>query len=187
MTETTAAPPAPTRESLEAVAREFNGLRALYGPTVTREAATLLDAFCRAALDQGRTVLDDGHQHLAAAATETALAPYRGHRQDERTHAELQTLLDTLESALTATGLTLMPNHGSRSGHAVAPLPDGRLQGPGLSVSLHLNGGWDVCLNQPGASVLTVYAPVTEDGAREVAQVVHEVLTGQRRPDLTRR
>ncbi|MEV7122188.1 hypothetical protein [Kitasatospora griseola] len=106
-------PPAPTRESLEAVAREYNQLRALYGPTITREAATLLDTLCRAVLDRGRTVLNDGH-HLVAAATEAVVAPYCG---------------------------------------------------PGLRVSLHLDGGWDVCLNRPGSSLVPLYAPITLDGA----------------------
>ncbi|GGR01025.1 hypothetical protein GCM10010195_66110 [Kitasatospora griseola] len=40
---------------------------------------------------------------------------------------------------------------------------------------------------RPGTSVLSLYASVTADGAHEVAQVVHEILTGQRCPDITLR
>ncbi|MFJ5121862.1 hypothetical protein [Kitasatospora sp. NPDC088548] len=174
----------PSPASTGAVARAYERLTGLYGPSVHREAAALLDDLYEAAAKHGheRTSADLGW--LVTAATEATSNKYR-HRGPDRSLAELQQLTKALTAAFTDVGLTLAPSAG-RTGAAVEPLPGGPVWGwdgrTGLAVGIYLNGGWDVMVNQPQSRVFSMYAPATEAGAREVAEIVRGILSGDR-PD----
>ncbi|MGN9839075.1 hypothetical protein ACTMTI_13230 [Nonomuraea sp. H19] len=47
------------------------------------------------------------------------------------------------------------------------------------TVGIFLNGGWDLTINQPGSSVVSIYALTTTEGAAEVAESVRGVLHGE--------
>jgi hypothetical protein len=97
----------------------------------------------------------------------------------ELTGTERHAARDALISELSAKGLTVEP--GQRI--AVEPLPDGprfgyRGQAP---VSLALtSGGWDIRVDEvASADPRPIAAPATEDGAREVAELVRKILSGE--------
>ncbi|WP_329492465.1 hypothetical protein OG618_37460 (plasmid) [Kitasatospora sp. NBC_01246] len=174
----------PSPESTAAVARAYERLAGLFGPTVHAEAAALLDDLYEAAARHGHERASADLGSLITAATEATCTRYR-HRGPDRSLAELQQLTKVLAAAFTEAGLTLAPSAG-RTGAAVEPLPGGPAWGwdgrTGLAVGIYLNGGWDVMVNQRESRVFSLYAPATEAGAREVAVIVHGILSGDR-PD----
>ncbi|MFI7396260.1 hypothetical protein [Streptomyces tendae] len=98
----------------------------------------------------------------------------------ELTGTERHTARDALVSELGARGLTVQP--GQRV--VVEPLPGGprfgyRGQAP---VSLALTGGgWDIRVDEVASAdgPRPIAAPATEEGAREVAELVHKILSGE--------
>ncbi|MBP0454008.1 hypothetical protein J5Y04_31370 [Kitasatospora sp. RG8] len=171
-------------QSTAVVTRAYERLAGLCGPTVQLEAALLLDDLYAATAKHGheRTSTDLGW--LVTAATEATSSKHR-HRGPNRSVAELQQLTKALTTGLTEAGLVLTLSAG-RTGAAVEPLSGGPVWGgngrTGLAVGIYLNGGWDVMVNQPQSRVFSLYAPATEAGAREVAEIVHGNLSGDR-PD----
>lgn len=169
----------PTTDSPTRIRRIYDGHAGLYAPSVVTEAAALLDSYLATAEQYG---LDreaaDGEGWLALAAAEAVSGKY-GRPATERTPSELSQLGRDLNAALTAEGLEIVPTQ-VRMGTGVAPLPGGRTWGMngGLTVALYSNSGWHLMVNATGTAVLTVCAPVTAVGAREVAEVVRDVLRG---------
>lgn len=70
------------------------------------------------------------------------------------------------------------------AGVAVEPVAGGPLWGwdgrTGLVVVLYLDDGWTLMVNQAGMRrPVSIYAPVTDEGARDVAELVGQVLRGE--------
>ncbi|MFF4821272.1 hypothetical protein ACFY2K_42595, partial [Kitasatospora sp. NPDC001309] len=144
------------------------------------EATRLLDDLAAAAEKHGHHG-GDAAGWLAQAAAEATSTKHHRMARTERTPAELTELLRALSDAFTELGLTVVPSQGGRGSVAVAPVPGGPTWGineTGLRVSLYIDGGWDLTVNQPQTRVCSIYAPTTEAGAREVAALVAAVLRG---------
>ncbi|MFC8676708.1 hypothetical protein ACFUEN_28985 [Streptomyces griseorubiginosus] len=170
----------PTEDSINKITTHYSGLRALYAPSVIKEAAQLLDAFHKTAHDHGHT-RDSLHLGALIPAAADATAGKYGRPSAERTHTEVVALHAALAEALRAEGLTIAASR-IPFGVAVEPLPGGPRWGwdgiTGLAVALYPDGGWDLMVNTPRTRVFTIHAPSTPDGAREVAAIVHSLLRG---------
>ncbi|MER6256805.1 hypothetical protein ABT224_36230 [Streptomyces sp. NPDC001584] len=159
-------------------ARALHGSRVLYTPSVLAEAAELLGKLYTAGQEH-----HIGREDWAAVTglpmgVLDALAA-RYCSRVELTGTERHAARDTLIGELSAKGLTVQP--GARI--VVEPLPDGprfgyRGQAP---VSLALTSdGWDIRVDEvASAGPHPIAAPATEDGAREVAELVRKILSGE--------
>lgn len=177
----------PSEQSVVRIRRRFDGYAGLYGPSVVTDAASLLDAYLATAAQHGldeTAANDEGWLTLAAA--ESTVARYR-RPATERTSTDLSRLRSALTAAFTAEGLHVVPTP-VRMGVGVAPVPGGPTWGAadGLAVAIYSDSGWELMLNSTRTPSHSVYAPVTEAGADEVAQLVHGVLRGDL-PDPFRR
>ncbi|MGA5643269.1 hypothetical protein ACPCTN_31585 [Streptomyces cinereoruber] len=166
-----------TRE--EQSARALYGSRVLYTPSVLAEAAELLGKLYTA----GQEHHIDREDWAAVTSLPVGVLDVLAARYCSRvqlTGTEWHAVRDTLISELGAKGLTIQP--GQRV--TVEPLPDGprfgyRGQAP---VSLALtSGGWDIRVDEVANAdgPRPIAAPATEDGAREVAELVRKILTGE--------
>ncbi|MDH6128807.1 hypothetical protein [Kitasatospora sp. GP82] len=167
---------APSTESLAALSRFFTDCPDLIGPTALTTAALLLDDLSGAALVHGHTVNSPGMNWLVNAAAEATLQRLRSREQPIRPASETAPLLDRLRAALRDAGLDAVP--GTRSGVTVA-VPPGRptsVSSSELTIALHR--GWELTINSAGSSVVSVRAPVTENGAVEIAGIVRDILSG---------
>lgn len=169
----------PTTDSPARVRRIYDGHAGLYAPSLVTEAAALLDAYLATAEQHGldrKAADEDGWLALSAAE---AISRKYGRPKTERTSTELSQLVRELNTALTAEGLEVVPTQ-IRMGTGVAPVPGGPIWGMngGLVVALYSDSGWHLMANASGTTVHTIYAPVTADGTREVAELVHGVLRG---------
>lgn len=178
MTTPATPPAAPT--SADRVRRIFDGYTGLYAPSVIAEAAAYLDDLLATAARHGHT---DRHSDTAGwlvqAAAEATSSKYGRPRHDRTGTATMQALAD-LTAAFQDRDLTIVVCH-ARMGVAVAPIPDGPAWGygsAGLAVCLYVDSGWSLSVNQPQSRVYAIHAPVTKEGAAEVAELVHGVLTG---------
>lgn len=165
-----------TRE--EHSARALYGSRVLYTPSVLAEAAELLGKLYTAGQEH-----HIGREDWAAVTSlpvgvlDVLAARYCS--RVELADTEWHAVRDTLIGELGAGGLTVRP--GQRV--AVEPLPDGprfghRGQAP-LSLAL-TSGGWDIRVDEvASAGPHPIAAPATEDGAREVAELVRKILSGE--------
>ncbi|MFJ4342933.1 hypothetical protein [Streptomyces sp. NPDC088915] len=164
-----------TRE--EQSARPLYGSRVIYTPSVLAEAAELLGKLYTAGQEHHIDREDwAAVTSLPVGVLEVLAARYCS--RVELTGAERHAVRDTLIGELSARGLTVRP--GQRV--AVEPLPGGPRfghRGQAL-VSLALtSGGWDIRVDEiAGAGPHPIAAPATEDGAREVAELVHKILSG---------
>ncbi|MGO1900571.1 MAG: hypothetical protein ACTH0H_05770 [Brachybacterium sp.] len=166
-------------DSAARIRRIYDGHAGLYAPSVVTEAARLLDAYLATAGQHGLDpAAADEHGWLARAAAETTAQRYR-RPASERSPAEVNRLSAELCTMLTAEGLELVPTP-VRMAVGVAPVPGGPVWGlgGGLAVALYTDSGWELMLNSPRTTSHTIHAPATNSGAREVAQLVHGVLTG---------
>lgn len=170
----------PTESSINKISAVYAHHAALYAPSVTTEAARLLDALLDTAEQHGYPRTSDDLGTLATAAAYTVSRKY-GRPATERQYAEITQLHRALAQALTEEGLTITGCH-VRMGVAVEPLADGPRWGwdgtAGLAVALYSDGGWDLMVNQTRTRVFTIHAPDTADGAREIAAIVHSILRG---------
>jgi hypothetical protein len=159
-------------------ARASYGSGALYAPSVLAEAAELLGKLYAAGQEHHIDREDWAAVTSLPLGVLDALAA-RYCSNVELTGTERHAARDALISELSAKGLTVEP--GQRI--AVEPLPDGprfgyRGQAP---VSLALtSGGWDIRVDEvASADPRPIAAPATEDGAREVAELVRKILSGE--------
>lgn len=167
--------------SVEAIRRVCSRYRGLYAPSVTAEAAALLDDLAdttaKYGLDRGEVV-----STLSGFAADVISSKY-GRPAVERAFSEVGQLVRALSDAFVATGLKLAVAR-TRSGAAVEPVEGGPSWGvgghAGLAVSLYLNSGWDLHANVAESTrAVPIYAPATPDGAREVAELVRQVIHGE--------
>lgn len=166
--------------SADRVRKVFAGYTGLYAPSVIAEAAQLLDALLDTAEQHGYGRQDEAAGWLVTAAAEAVSSKCRS-TSGKRSYDEVNALTSTLTRELTARGLTLAPSAG-RGAVAVEPVAGGPSWGlsgrAGLAVSLYTDGGWDITVNQLQSRVHAVHAPVTAEGAKEVADIVHGILHG---------
>ncbi|MFE9406891.1 hypothetical protein ACFYNY_34850 [Streptomyces sp. NPDC006530] len=164
-----------TRE--EHSARALYGSRVIYTPSVLAEAAELLAKLYTA----GQEHHIDREDWAAVTSLPTGVldaltARYCSHVA--LTHSEYDAVRNSLIGELGARQLTV--ERGQRI--TVAPLPGGPSWGDagrsGLSLGLTV-GGWDISIDELASSPHTIAAPATEDGAREVAELVHKILSGE--------
>jgi hypothetical protein len=169
----------PTTDPRTRIERIYQQYAGLYAPSAVDEATTLLDAYLATAaqhgLDRAAADYDGG---LARSAADAVARQYT-RPATERTSAELSQLVRELNTALTAEGLEVVPTQ-VRMGTGVAPVSGGPTWGMngGLTVALYSDSGWHLMVNAARTTVHTIHAPVTADGAREVARLVHGVLRG---------
>ncbi|MGW5049366.1 hypothetical protein [Streptomyces griseoluteus] len=166
-----------TREERSACAPY--GTRVIYPPSVLAEAAELLGKLYTAGQEHHIDREDwAAVTSLPLGVLEVLAARYCS--RVELTGTERHAARDTLVSELGARGLTVQP--GQRV--AVEPLPDGPRfghRGQAL-VSLALTSdGWDIRVDETAGAdgPRPIAAPATEDGAREVAELVHKILSGE--------
>ncbi|MFE2529462.1 hypothetical protein ACFXEL_35145 [Streptomyces sp. NPDC059382] len=165
-----------TRE--EQSARAVYGSRVLYTPSVLAEAVDLLSKLYTA----GQEHHIDREDWAAVTSLPVGVLDALAARYSscfELTGTERYAVRDTLISELGARGLTARP--GERV--AVEPLPDGPRFGyrGQASVSLALtSGGWDIRIDEAiSGAPRPIAAPATEFGAREVAELVRGILSGE--------
>ncbi|MFI2215147.1 hypothetical protein [Streptomyces sp. NPDC020141] len=166
-------------DSTARIRRHYDGLAALHAPSVIAEAATLLDAYVATAVQHGvdpKRADEDGY--LTASAAETIARKY-GTPRPERSATETHRLQSALRTAFADEGLEVVPTQ-VRMGIAVEPVPGGPTWGihGGLAVALYTDSGWQLMVNTARTTVHTIYAPATDAGAAEVAQLVHGILRG---------
>ncbi|MFD4320530.1 hypothetical protein [Streptomyces sp. NPDC058548] len=165
-----------TRE--EQSARALYGSRVLYTPSVLAEAVELLSKLY-AAGQEHRIDREDwaAVTSLPVGVLDVLAARYCS--RVELTGTEWYAARDALIGELSAKGLTIRP--GERV--AVEPLPDGPRFGyrGQASVSLALtSGGWDIRVDEvASAGPHPIAAAATEAGAREVAELVRKILSGE--------
>jgi hypothetical protein len=160
-------------------ARTSYGSGALYAPSVLAEAAELLGKLYAAGQEHHIDREDWAAVTSLPLGVLDALAA-RYCSRVELTGTERHAVRDALISELNAKGLTVQP--GQRI--AVEPLPDGPRfgsRGQEAPVSLALtSGGWDIRVDEvASAGPRPVAAPASEDGAREVAELVRKILSGE--------
>ncbi|QDN84369.1 hypothetical protein [Streptomyces sp. RLB3-6] len=168
-----------------AIRRNTAGGRHLYAPSVLEEATRLAAKFYAAGKEHQIEAGDWDNVTSFASAALDALASKYGSRV-RLSREELRKVSGALLTALADKGLTARP--GRRT--AIDPLPGGPRWGlaqTGLAVGIHLDGGWDLTVDQPTSSVRSITAPPTEDGAREVADIVHAILRGDAPDPFARR
>lgn len=169
----------PTAQAYEAVSSYYSRLRTLYAPSVVREAARMLDDLLDVAVRHGHDRASSDLSWLTTAAAEATSGTYR-RPAVERSGAEVTAMLQVLTRALAAEGLTVT-NARRRNSVAVDPVPGGPTWGAGgrgLAVALYADATWDLGANLISTRSVSIHAPVTEDGAREVAVIVNSVLRG---------
>ncbi|MFJ4787591.1 hypothetical protein [Streptomyces sp. NPDC088794] len=172
----------PTEQSITQITRHYSGLRALYAPSVITEAALLLDALYATAGEHGHSREDRLGRlgGLITAAAEASSGKY-GRPAVERTGDQIAALLMALRDGLQGEGLTVTGCQ-VRLGVAVEALSAGPHWGldgrTGLAVAVYSDSGWELLTNQARGTVLSIHAPTTKDGAREVAGIVKGILKG---------
>ncbi|MFJ8006108.1 hypothetical protein [Streptomyces fagopyri] len=169
------------RTSEDRIREHFGRLYALFAPSVVTDAAAYLDALTVTAGQHGHAADPDHVGMLAQVAAE--VTPRKYHRpSEERSGTEVYEMLGILRKAFEAAGLTIAGSQ-VRMGAAVEPLEGGPVWGwdgkAGLSVALYSDSGWELMVNQPQTRIFSIYAPVTVDGAAEVAAIVRSILTGE--------
>jgi hypothetical protein len=188
MADTESILPSSASDSAEKVRKVLAGYSGLYAPSIITEAAALLDAYLDTAeqcgLDRAAANFDGW---LTLAAAESVSRQYGGRPKQERTSAQLHSLVGELRTALAAEGLEIVPTP-VRMGIGVAPLPGGPTwgMGRGLAVAMYVDSGWELMANSEQTRVHAIHAPATVAGAAEVAHLVHGVLQGTE-PDPFRR
>lgn len=159
--------------------REEQGARVLYTPGFLAEAADLLSKLYAAGQEHHIEREDwAAVTSLPVGVLDALTARYRS--RPELTSVELHAARDTLVGELTAKGLAVRP--GLRV--VVDPLAGGPrfgYQGRDAPVSLALTReGWDIRVDEAAsAHPLPIAARATEDGAREVAELVRKILCGE--------
>ncbi|MEU3978101.1 hypothetical protein [Streptomyces bacillaris] len=176
----------PTTDSAARIRRIYDRYAGLYADSLVTAAAALLDAYLATAEQHGLEGKAADEEGWLAQAAADAVSKQHGRPKTERTASELNELLAHLRTALAAEGLTVVSTP-VRMGVAVEPLPGGPVWGTGpggwndpggLAVALYSDSGWQLSTNSTRSTVHSIYAPVTEAGAAEVAQLVHGVLRG---------
>ncbi|MFJ8388652.1 hypothetical protein ACIQ9Q_29825 [Streptomyces sp. NPDC094438] len=164
-----------TRE--EQGARALYGSRVIYVPSVLAEAAELLGKLYAA----GQEHHIDPEDWAAVTGLPVGVLSVLDARYCSRVKlstSELHAARDTLVAELSARRVTVQP--GQRI--AVAPLPGGPAWGSrgesGLSLGLS-SEGWDIRVDEIASQPRPIAAPTTEEGAREVAGLVHKILSGE--------
>ncbi|MFH9439281.1 hypothetical protein [Streptomyces rochei] len=163
----------------EQSARALYGSRVLYAPSVLAEAAELLGKLYTAGQEHHIEREDWAAVTSLPMGVLDALAA-RYCSRIELTGTERHASRDALISELSGRGLTVQPAQRV----VVEPLAGGprfgyRGQAP---VSLALtSGGWDIRVDEAANAhgPHPIAAPATEDGAREVAELVHKILSGE--------
>ncbi|MFF1737863.1 hypothetical protein [Streptomyces sp. NPDC058247] len=165
-----------TRE--EPGAHALYGSRVLYAPSVLAEAAELLGKLYAA----GQEHHIDPEDWAAVTSLPTGVLDVLVARYCSRVKlstSELHAVRGTLIAELGARRVTVRP--GQRI--AVAPLSGGPAWGSrggsGLSLGLSSSGGWDISVDEIASQSRPIAAPTTEEGAREVAVLVHKILRGE--------
>lgn len=159
--------------------RALYGARVLYVPSVLAEAADLLAKMYEAGQHHGITPEDwAAVTSLPTGVVDALAARYCSHVK--LTSTELHTARDTLIGELGTKGLTVRP--GLRI--AVDPPAGGPrfgYQGREAPLSLALtSGGWDIRVDEPASDrPHPIAAPATDEGAREVAELVRKILCGE--------
>ncbi|NUK84939.1 hypothetical protein [Streptomyces lunaelactis] len=170
----------PTTDSPARIRRIYDGYAGLYADSLVTDAAALLDAYLATAEQHGQDRKAADEEGWLALAAAEAVSKKHSRPKTERVASELHELLAHVRTALTAEGLTVVSTP-VRMGVAVAPVPGGPVWGTGpggLAVALYSDSGWQLSTNSTRSTVHSIYAPVTEAGAAEVAQLVHGVLRG---------
>ncbi|MEU9480804.1 hypothetical protein [Streptomyces sp. NPDC048191] len=155
------------------------GSRVLYVPSVLAEAADLLATMYEAGQDHGIGPEDWAAVTSLPTGVVDALAA-RYCSRVKLTSVELHAARDALVEELSAKGLTVRP--GLRV--AVDPPAGGPrfgYQGREAALSLTLTSeGWDIRIDEPASDrPRPIAAPATEEGAREVAELVRKILSGE--------
>ncbi|MFI1535541.1 hypothetical protein [Streptomyces anandii] len=167
--------------STDRIRAHYAHLNALHGPTVIAEASSLLDALLDTAERQGYDRDGEALGWLVTAAAETAASRYDRPTTD-RTAADLAEMRAALRAAFNERGLTVTDCRAPM-GIAVERTPGGPGWGTGgkagLAVTLWTNTTWELTINAARARAFPVVAPVTEDGARDVAALVRDIATGK--------
>lgn len=152
------------------------GSRVIYAPSVLTEAAELLSKLYTA----GQEHHIDREDWAAVTSLPTGVLDVLTARYCSHValpHSEYDAVRNSLIGELGARRLTV--KRGQRI--TVAPLPGGPSWGnagrSGLSLGLTV-GGWDISIDEIASSPRMIAAPATEDGAREVAELVHKILSG---------
>lgn len=188
---TTPAPDGPTftDQAYASIERAAGNRRDLYAPSVLQQAAALLTDLWDAGSRHGVTTdAWSWSTDLGGATLDVITRPYDRAPSPERTHQELSALKASLIGALADNGVTaeLGPRTFVRV-HRQDRTPPGGYDGTAnLLVGIYSDGGWDVCFDAHGASVVSIAAPATEAGAVEVAQIVHALVNGELGNPLSR-
>ncbi|MFI0454534.1 hypothetical protein [Actinomadura sp. 6N118] len=172
--------------SEQQISRHLARHRALYAPSVVAEAAAFLDDLLAVADRHGVDPTAEAAGWLVTAAAES-ISPRYGRPPVERTVAQVRELTAALDAECDRIGLTRALPAGGRDATtvAVAPAPGGPTWGispTGLAVRIYTDAGWDLTINQARTPAISIYAPATPDGAREVARMLDRILHG-RAPD----
>ncbi|MYS36345.1 hypothetical protein K388_07127 [Streptomyces sp. KhCrAH-43] len=153
------------------------GSRVIYTPSVLAEAAELLGKLYSA----GQEHHIDREDWAAVTSLPMGVLDALAARYCSRvtlTHVEYNTVRDRLIGELDARNLTAE----RRQRVTVAPLPGGPSWGSsgrsGLSLGLTV-GGWDISVDEIASRPHSIAAPATEDGARDVAELVRKILSGE--------
>ncbi|MFF5265320.1 hypothetical protein ACFY4C_41100 [Actinomadura viridis] len=168
----------------ERIRRHLARHRALYAPGVIAEAAALLDDLLEAAARHGVDPAAEATGWLVTAAAES-IGPRYGRPAVERTAGQVRELAGVLAAECDRIGLQRAIATGGGAAVAVAPVPGGPTWGiasTGLVVRIYSDAGWDLTINQARTPVISIYAPATADGARQVAEMLGRILHG-RAPD----
>ncbi|QNS09406.1 hypothetical protein [Streptomyces xanthii] len=155
------------------------GAPVLYVPSVLAEAADLLAKMYEAGQNHGIAPEDWATVTSLPTGVVDALAA-RYCSRTELTSVELHAARDALIEELGAKGITVRP--GLRI--AVDPPAGGPsfgYQGREAPLSLALTReGWDIRVDEPASGrPRRIAAPATEEGAREVAELVRKILSGE--------
>ncbi|MFE4539639.1 hypothetical protein ACFRKB_32015 [Streptomyces scopuliridis] len=175
----------PSTEAYAAVEKAAASDRALYAPSVVKEAASLLDDMWatgeRRGVPRGEwgwaVSLPDGVLGVTARTHTRGPIP-------KRTGEEVTALCQDLIAALSSAEIGMSVEPGPRKNMTIVKrlprTPRGGLHGDAnLIVGIYANGGWDISMNADGASVISIAAPATTAGAAEVAAVVRAVARGE--------
>ncbi|MFJ9412518.1 hypothetical protein [Streptomyces sp. NPDC101393] len=173
-----------TTEAYAAVEKAAKSRHALYVPSVLEHAAALLTDLWAAGERHGVAPSEWGWAaDLAGGALDVVTRRYE-RPETERTSEQTTALCQDLVAALTSDeiGLSVLP--GTRKNVAIVErgpdTPRGGFRGDAnLMVGIYSNGGWDISMNADGATVLSIAAPATTDGAAEVAALVRAVVHGE--------
>ena len=167
--------------AVDRIRAALRGRTGLYAPSVVAEAAELLADLLEVAGRHGVGERTDAAGWLVSAAADSIGDRYR-RAPAELTVAEVRDLSGALTEECVRLGLSRALALVDGQAVAVAPVDGGPTWGrdqTGLAVVIYLDGGWSLLVNQPRTPVHTIYAPATADGAREVAELLNEIMCGR--------